>query len=312
MKILLLNHEKSQCGVYEIGKRIHDILDKNILDVKYFELPTSNKKTYIDLIELNQPDIILYNYYLSTLPYINKNLLNLFPKIKHIGIIHDPLSPADIDFYNYTFDAWIIHDDTNTSIGKNKYTTIRPIRRYIKNDNTSNGIINIGSHGFSVSPWKMFDHMIDIIHQEFDEVNINMNITQATFGGRDDSDIFKSWCDKITKNNVNLNITNTYFDTETKVIDFLSKNDLNMYFYNPPNPHIGVAGSADLAISSQSSLVVNSAYMYRHIHKHLDYYEKYNNLKHFLTNKNKIKDLYDLWNPQKMTEDYKKMIEDIF
>jgi hypothetical protein len=311
MKILLLNHQKSQCGVYEIGKRIHSLLDKSILDVKYFELPVYNNKTYIDLMELNQPDVVLYNYYNATLPYINKQLLKLFPKTKHIGIIHDPLSPDDINFYNYTFDAWIIHDDTNPIQSETKFTTIRPIRRYERTNDLNSGILNIGSHGFSVSPWKMFDHMIDIIHHEFDEVIINMNITQATFGGKDDSDIFNSWRNKITKKNVKLNITNDYFDTEKEVIDFLSKNDLNMYFYNPHSPYIGVAGSADLAISSQSSLVVNSAYMYRHIHKHLDYYENHNNLTYFLNNKNKVKDLYELWNPRKMTEDYKKMIETI-
>jgi hypothetical protein len=215
-----------------------------------------------------------------------------------------------ISFYNYTFDRWIIHDDTNEIISDIKFTTIRPIRRFDKPKN-SNNILNIGSHGFSVSPWKMFDKMIGLIHNEFDEVNINMNITQATFGGSDDNYNFLKWRELINKQNVNLNLTNTYFETEDEVISFLSKNDLNMYFYNPPNPFIGVGGSADLAVSSQSSLVVNNTYMYRHFHNHIGYFEQTNNLKFFLTNQDKVKEIYNLWSPERMTDDYIKMIESL-
>ena len=114
---------------------------------------------------------------------------------------------------------------------------------------------------------------------------------------------------KITKKNVQLNITSDYLETENDVIKFLSKNDLNVYFYNPPHPYVGVGGSADLALSSQSGLVVNSSYMYRHFHNHLGYFEQHNSFKHFLQEKNKVINLYNLWTPDKMTEDYKKMIE---
>ena len=309
MKILFINHAKSQCGVYEIGKRIYDLLDKQALDLIYVELP--NLESYIKSVEENSPDVVLYNYYCSTLPFVNKTLLNNFPRIKHVGIIHDPLKPSDIDFYNNTFDAWVIHDDTNPIKSDKKFTTVRPIRRYDKKEKEKNTILNIGSHGFSVSPWKMFDTVIDIIHQEFDEVNINMNLTQATFGGTDDRGIFNSWKNKITKKGVNLNITNQYFETEIEVIDFLSKNDLNVYFYRAPDIYVGVGGSADLAISAQSGLVVNSTHMYRHLHQHLGYYEQHNSLKSFLNNGNLVKKIYNEWSPEKITQDYKNMLERI-
>jgi hypothetical protein len=309
MKILFINHQKSQCGVYEIGKRIFELLDKNILDITYVE--SSSKEEYFQFIEQNKPDVILYNYYCSTLPYINREILSKFGKIKHIGIIHDPLKPSDIDFYNDTFDAWIIHDDTNPIVSSKKYTTIRPIRRYENKNSKIDNVLNIGSHGFSVSPWKMFDVIIDIVHHEFDEVNINMNLTKATFGGKDETLIFESWKNKITKNNVKLNITNHYFETELDVIGFLSKNDLNVYFYNAPDIYVGVGGSADLAISSQKALAVNSTHMYRHLHDHLGYYEQCNSLKPFLNNCEKVKMLYNEWSPERMTSDYKNMIERI-
>ena len=310
MSIIYINHSQSQCGVYEIGKRIYELLDKSKLPIKYFETSIDGLFEYLTIMEEHNPKYVLYNYYPGTLQYIHKGLLEQFPNTKHIGIIHDPLTPEMISFYNYTFDRWIIHDDTTETISDIKFTTIRPIRRFDKPKN-SNNILNIGSHGFSVSPWKMFDKMIELVHNEFDEVNINMNITQATFGGDNDDYNFLKWGELITKQNVNLNLTNTYFKTEDEVISFLSKNDLNMYFYNPPHEFIGVGGSADLAVSSQSSLVVNNTYMYRHFHNHIGYFEQTNNLKSFLTNQDKVKEIYNLWSPERMTDDYIKMIESL-
>ena len=100
-------------------------------------------------------------------------------------------------------------------------------------------------------------------------------------------------------------------DNENDLIRFLSQNDLNVYFYNPPHPFIGVGGSADLALSSQSGLVVNSSYMYRHFHEFIGFYEQVNNFEYFIKNKEKVVDLYKFWTPDKMTLDYKKMIESI-
>jgi hypothetical protein len=310
MDILYINHEKSQCGVYEIGKRIYGLLNPNIIQSLYFETKVDGINEYRNIMEEHKPKYVFYNFYFATLPYLNKNLFKEYPNTKHIGIVHDPLRPSDIQFYESTFDAWIIHDDTNPIQSKNKFTTIRPISRFNKPE-SNNKILNIGSHGFTVSPWKMFDKMIDQIHHEFDEVNINMNLTQATFGGSNQGNEIDMWRSKITKPNVKLNITTHYFEEEIDLISFLSKNDLNMYFYNTPNEYVGVGGSADLAVSSQSSLLVNSSYMYRHFHKHIGYFEQFNKINPFLENNLKVKELYELWSPDRMTSDYKNLLESL-
>jgi hypothetical protein len=310
MDIIFINHEKSQCGVYEIGKRIYELFDKKILDVKYFEVPIHGIDNYRFIIETEKPKYIIYNYYPQTLAFLSKNIINSYSNIKHIGIIHDPLDPYHINLFDTLFDAWIIHDTTNNIESSKKFKTVRPIRRFIKKE-IDNKILNIGSHGFSVSPWKMFDKIIEQINKDFDSVNINMNITQATFGGTNDTDKFNAWKQIITKSNINLNITNYYYNSEYEVIDFLAKNDLNVYFYTAPSPYVGVGGSADLAISSQSSLVVNNTHMYRHIHEYLGFFDSTNNLNDFLKNKNIVKSMYDDWHPEIMTIDYKKMIESV-
>jgi hypothetical protein len=309
MKILFFNHGKSQCGVYEIGKRIYNLLNKDILNTEYKEISVNDSLGYLQIMENEKPDVAIYNYFAGTLPYINKSLFNNFFNTKHIGIVHDPLSKYDIDFYNNNFDAWMIHDPTNPIISNKKFTTIRPILRFNKID-YKNEIPTFGSHGFNVSPWKKFDNIIEIIQSEFDEAIINFNITQATFGTNNEN-VFDYFRSLIKKPNIYLNITNQYFETEYDLVHFLSKNDLNIYFYYPPYSYAGVGGSADLAVSAQTGLVVNSTYMYRHFHEDLGFFEQQNNLKYFIENKNKTKYLYEKWHPDVMTIDYKNMIEKV-
>lgn len=310
MDIIFINHQKSQCGVYEIGKRIHELLDTKVINSKYFEVPIHSITDFRNIIESENPKYIIYNYYPATLPFLTKNLVNEYPNIKHIGIIHDPLDPHHINLFDTLFDAWMIHDTTNESYSVKKFKTVRPIRRYVKTKE-ENTILNVGSHGFSVSPWKMFDKIIQQVHNDFDVVKINMNITQATFGGRNDIDIFNSWKKIISKSNVELNITNTYFESEFDLINFLSKNDLNVYFYNAPSPYVGVGGSADLAISAQSGLVVNNTHMYRHIHEYIGFFNENSKLTEFLNNKNLVRKMYDDWNPEVMSYDYLKMLQSL-
>ena len=82
---------------------------------------------------------------------------------------------------------------------------------------------------------------------------------------------------------------------------------MNIYFYNPGNQFVGVGASADLAIASQSSLVVNDSYMYRHISSRLGAGTK-DNLKDFFENHAEVEKIYNEWSPERMTADYRNMI----
>ena len=309
MDVLFVNHKKSQCGVYEIGFRIYDILDKKLLNVDYCEIGSFEELR--NNIEIFKPKYILYNYYPLTLPCLNSTLKISYPNIKHIGIIHDPLDPNFIMTIENIFDYWIIHDDTNEIKSNKKFLTVRPIKRFERKTEIDTNNITIGTHGFNTSPWKKYDYIIDIIQKDFDNVIINMNIPIATYGDVNQLSCIQMWKRKINKDGIKLNITHDYFNEEKDLINFLSKNTINIYFYYSQHQYHGVGGSADLAVSSQSSLVVNNTYMYRHFHKYLGYYEMKNDLKQFLDNDILVKKLYNLWSPERITNDYKKMIESI-
>ena len=310
MKILFINHKKSQCGIYELGNRIFQLIDQSILPSVYEE--TNTLSEYHSAVAKHKPDVIIYNYYSVTLPFLNPTVTKLLGHIKHIAIIHDPLHPSHVMEIESTFDNWIIHDDTNPLPNHKKFRTVRPIPRYTRTKDIDLDNISIGSHGFVTSQWKMYDTMVEYINASFDDVTINLNLTVATFGGTLDQ--VKAVGDKcrakVTKPNVKLNITHDYIPTELGMIDWLAQNTMNIYFYNPPHQFVGVGASADLAIASQSSLVVNDSYMYRHIHSRLGA-GQINTIGNFLNNHNKVKELYEEWSPKRMTTDYKNMLNTI-
>jgi hypothetical protein len=212
------------------------------------------------------------------------------------------------------FDYWIIHDDTNSMPNTKKFMTIRPIPRYTRKTPVNFDDIIIGTNGFVSSQWKMFDTIVEYINASFDKVIINMNLSINNFGGGPDTDhviqVANQCKAKVTKPGVILNMTHTYFPTELDLIEWLEKNTMNIYFYNPPVMGIGVGGSPDLAISAQSSLAVNDSYMLRHIHTRIGSCGK-DDIAKFMNNANKVKELYEDWSPDRMTRDYKHMIEKV-
>jgi hypothetical protein len=309
MKIIFLNQKKAQCGVYEIGKRIFSLIDKNILPMTYHEIGDVND--YLNVIAFYKPDVIVYNYVGATTPFLTEKLIRQHTKIKHIGVIHDSFN--FIPEIDSLFDAWIVHDLTNETQSNKKFLTVRPIRRFIRKNEHDFENISIGTHGFPISRWKMYDTIAEWVNYTFDKATINMNLPVATFGGTlEQAKIVANLCkSKTSKPDIILNITHDYFATEEELIERLSQNTMNAYFYDDGvYNNLGVAGSADLAISSQSSLAVNSAYMYRHLNTRLGICTR-DNMRDFLYNYIEVKKIYEEWSPERMTNDYKNMIEKI-
>ena len=58
MDILYINHEKSQCGVYEIGKRIHKLLDPNIIQSLYIETKVNGILEYRKIMDEHKPKYV--------------------------------------------------------------------------------------------------------------------------------------------------------------------------------------------------------------------------------------------------------------
>jgi hypothetical protein len=89
MKVLFINNIHKQCGVYQYGLRISEILQpSNISDtqeIQYIYREINNDIEYIQALSEN-PEIqyVIYNYHNTTAQWLNKSSIQ--KKVKNIGI----------------------------------------------------------------------------------------------------------------------------------------------------------------------------------------------------------------------------------
>jgi FkbM family methyltransferase len=313
MNILFVNHATKACGVYQIGKRIAGFLAPST-KYRFIYLEATSPQQVIEAINIHQARTILYNFYPSTLPFVNPQFTDHLRKngIKQLAAYHDPMEQRFIQYIESLFDAWMIHDETNPVASAKKFMTCRPGPRFSPAPPPEK--FSVGSHGFGISPWKAFDTIVEAVNAEFDEAVINMNIGLAAFGDEKGEAAVK-WresCEaKITKPGITLNITHDFLETEEEMVRFLQKNTVNIYFHKDPPQYAGPAGSADLAIASQRALVVNGAYMYRHVWSELGAYGATGNLKSLCHNEKEVARLYQEWSPERIRQDYEQMLDTV-
>ena len=85
--VLFVNNNIENCGVYQYGKRVANIcLKSKIIKFEYVEISSSNQ--LFSFIEEINPDVIIYNYVPSNMPWLNYDILNLVGSIFSCIRIH--------------------------------------------------------------------------------------------------------------------------------------------------------------------------------------------------------------------------------
>ena len=88
MEILLVNHKQTQCGVYQYGKRLSDIL-KKIKGHRLTYVECDSAMELLKHIETIKPNLILYNWHELTMKWVNPNFTKNLGNIKQIFIYHE-------------------------------------------------------------------------------------------------------------------------------------------------------------------------------------------------------------------------------
>jgi hypothetical protein len=256
MKILFVNHTEKQCGVYQYGKRVCDVLKK---DERYttMYLETNNQDIFFKNIESYNPNIIVYNWHPTTLNWLTKEITHNLKYKKQLIIFHESTFP------NLHYDG-LLMSDMSENKNEKKFSLPRPIfeTNLIK---PKNEIATIGSFGFGFNN-KGFERVCSIVQDSFEKAIIHLHITSAFFGDRNSlisNEVIRN-CRKIVKNpNIELKIT-TDFVSNSDILTFLSKNDVNMFLYDKLNGR-GLSSVIDYAISVDTPLVINNSHMFRHL-----------------------------------------------
>src|SRR6187549_2791894 len=93
--VLFVSHKKAQCGVYEFGKKLSDVLEQS-KQYKFCRVECSSLEELQQAVSLHNPSVIIYNYHPSVLPWVaskvapklyRNNIASI--SVPQIGIIHE-------------------------------------------------------------------------------------------------------------------------------------------------------------------------------------------------------------------------------
>lgn len=257
MKVLLVNSKIFECGVYQYGKRIDNIL-KTENRYEFSCLETDNVEEFDIKISTYDPDVIIYNWHTATMSWLTVQKTQELSYKKQLFIFHELNLPSH--FHNNGY----LTADMSCNEQHKMYPLIRPIFNLNLNKQ-KNEIPIIGSFGFGFHN-KGFEKICNLVSTTFDKAIIKLHITNPFFGdysGNTTNQIIERCKAQITNSNVLLEIT-TNFLSDNDILNFLNSNSLNVFLYDDM-PGRGLSSVIDYAVSVNTPLAVNNSYMFRHI-----------------------------------------------
>jgi len=263
MNVLILNHQHVECGVYQFGKRIYDIVADSS-KINYSHIIVSNHIEYQQALETAKPDIIIYNWHWDRMPWLTDRDIIQNKKVKHYFIYHDGSIMRVYDKYLFFGD----YQPYGRNVLQNKKVVLpRPLYPYTGNY-PKNDTVTFGSFGFAFAH-KGFPELVKLINNSFNKAVINIHMTLPYFGntpGNKITDIIKQCKRNVTNKNITLNISTNFFNDDQQVLNFLAKNDINILNYYPlQNP--GLSSAPDYLLSVKRPIAITKHQMLRHIHK---------------------------------------------
>jgi hypothetical protein len=298
--VLFINHSQKQCGVYQFGFHIGQVIRKSKeFDIRYLECNSSAELAQ-HIITL-APKIIIYNFYPSTLGWC-VNFPFIYPLIKHIIIRHEPepwgLPPGFQEIYS---------DPTEPEI-PGKWKTGRLVNTYV-NAHSEPSIPTFGSFGFVFG--KSFGWVIQLVEKEYDTAVINLHIPYAFFGDADGAGARKSAMEAMTyktKPGIQVNITHDFLEPAA-LIDFLARNSMNIFCYSE-NWGRGISSTIDYALSARRPIAITNSRQF----KHLDGIKSlicidYVSLKDILSRGNTPLEIYQqAWSEENLLKSYERIL----
>ncbi len=261
-KVLFINHIEKQCGVHQFGENVFAAITLS----EKFQFIYSECSEYSHLlaaVQLHNPAAIIYNYYASTLPWLNPGITRRM-KFPQLGIMHEVTQERVNHADKVLFDFHIAPDPTVLLTNPIVFKTGRLIPSH-KTLIPPPPELTIGSFGFGTKG-KGYPHIIEAVQKEFDKAIIRLNIPFATFGDAEGSGA-KAYAEKcrelITKPGISLQITHDFLSQE-EVLNFLDGNTLNTFFYEG-NKNRGISSVIDLALAVDRPLAITKSNMFRHI-----------------------------------------------
>jgi hypothetical protein len=260
--ILFLNHKIKNCGVYQYGLRLFEILQK---DTNFIYEEIDSYEQYKNII--NIPDIthIIYNYHEATMPWLND--YNIQRVVKNIGIPHE----SSVNLFDIICNIDPNATETiHTQI--KRYSLPRPIYESFETKTNAfiemhkdSGLPIFGSFGFGFES-KGFHKIVDMINKQYDNAIIKFVIPISGFDPNPNTlHIMSKLCnEKNIKPGIILLITHDFFSTN-EILTFLQSNTMNIFLYDELHGR-GISSVIDYALSVKKPIGISDSYMFRNIY----------------------------------------------
>jgi hypothetical protein len=281
MKVLFLNNTHKQCGVYQYGSRLYDILQDSPIDkkientntseIRYIYKEIGNYSEYVQILqEHTDVEYVIYNYHHATIPWLNPHTIQ--KRVKNIGIIHE--SSGEI------FDI-VIQIDLSFPENGNQFSIPRPIfenidfsqenivivptRKEFIDKYQETNIPIFGSFGFGFQ-FKGFDKVIQMVNEQYEEAIIKFVIPIAHHDSNRNRihEINQCCFDIPRKPGIQLMISNEFF-TNIELLQFLGSNTMNIFLYDTLHDR-SISSTIDYALSVKKPLGISDSHMFRHIY----------------------------------------------
>jgi hypothetical protein len=258
-KILFVSHTKKQCGVHEFGLSIAESIKKST-EYQLVYVECSNPEELVATVERVSPSAIIYNYYPSTMSWLEKSLTARFP-IPQLGIMHECTQAAADAADTSLFDYHIAPDPTLAPVNPIVFRTGRVIPSY-ENRWPAPAVTTVGSMGFATHN-KGFERLIIAVQEEFDEAIIRLHIPAGDFTDTSVADLVTRCRELIRKDGIKL-VTSHEFLDKTELLDFLAQNTLNCFFYDKCEDR-GISSAIENALAVRRPLAITRSNMFRHV-----------------------------------------------
>lgn len=263
LPILVVSHTANQCGINQYGKNIAAALRRSRkYEVKLAEC--SDEADLIAAIACLRPIAIIYNYYPTTMPWLNRGVTERIP-LPQFGVMHEVTQEEADAATRDMFDFHLCPDPTIIERNSAIIRTSRLVPVY-QNYSALPEIPTIGSFGFGMAD-KGFERLIDRVQEEFDEARIRIQMPFNDVvdpGGRYHALSTAESCrQRVRKPGIRLEISYD-FTTPAELHDFLASNTLNAFFYDE-RKHRGISSTIDHALAVQRPIAITRCGMFRHI-----------------------------------------------
>jgi len=306
MRVLIVNHSQQSCGVWQFGKRFHDLASRST-KIRYLYREMHDLSTLINTINELQPDLVIYNWYPVTMGWLPESFILNTKQVKHLFNWHDGHVRQNYDGYIF-FGAGEKDPDAQRIYEEKSFIIPRPLFDY-KAAHEKNEIPHIGS--FGLSGWhKGFPDLVTMVNNTFDEAVLNIHMPFAAFGDKQGVEGKKivAMCRELNTNpNIQLNLTH-HLLSNRELLDFLAKNDINAFLYQANSE--GLSSVTDYALSVKKPIAITNSMMFRHIVSDEVVVRNDNSLIDILNRGTKpLEKFYKMWSTDRFVEELDNVVE---